>query len=221
TETSIRRLGEALARHFSRGMLGSIFEDAERIYLDLSIPLEQQLLIVNQIYKYFKKSPVFYIKRDTGLINDRSVTRAPTGVQFLDENMMLKQGSIDLLLMMRAFSATGDIEAQTFSLLKPTGILVAATLRENLRDMTPLFLKGVNNLFKDLFDEPISSKLMTVFSEFLYSRMFYSNPVSNKNIEGLLLKYFKAVYPVDLPKESFRPLFDAFVAREPLSSPVA
>ncbi len=215
SETAIRRLGEGFAQQL-HSELANIFKVSERVYLDLTIPIEQQLLIVNQIHRYFEKSPVFYIKVNPEHTKSHALNRAPAGVQFLDENMLLKPQSIDLLLMMRAFSPTGDAETSTFSLLKPTGILVAATLRENLRDVTPFILRGIGNLFKDLFDEQVSSNLMALFSELLYSRLFYSDFVSNKNIEETLARHFKSVVPVNLHQAANKPLFDAFVAKEPV-----
>ncbi len=215
SETAIRRLGEGIVKRLEELDFNTIFESTESVYVHLSIALERQLQLINQISRYLKKNPTFYIHPDpTDLTKD--IVKSSPRIKILDQNVSIKPGSIDLVLLFgpivdRMFNEKSS--DNPLDLLRPNGVMLAATLKEDLRAITPVLLDGIKNVFKDLFDERIGAKLLDGFSKLLMSSLFYDHFVSNKDIQRLLSSKFEKVTPLGPMDARIAPLFDAFIAQ--------
>jgi DNA-binding PadR family transcriptional regulator len=215
SETAIRKLGEGIVKRLKELDFSAIFEDTESVFVHLSISLERQLQLINQVSPYLKKNPVFYIQPGSSVSSSLDFAKASPRIHVLDRNVTIKPGSIDLVLVFGPIIDTmfdARSSDNPIPLLKPGGIMLAATLRENLRAITPGLLEGIRNIFKDLFDEAVGAKLLDNFSELLMSSLFYDHFVSNKDIQVLLATHFEKVTPLGTAKARLAPLFDAFVA---------
>ncbi|NMC04507.1 MAG: hypothetical protein GYA24_04805 [Candidatus Lokiarchaeota archaeon] len=217
SETAIRRLGEGFVKRIEEMDYRTILDDTGSIFVQLSISIERQLQLINQVSKYFKKNPVIYVQpgnRDqTGL----EFVKASPRIHVLDKNVSVKPGSIDLVVVFGPIIDTMFDERSSDNpvvLLKPDGAMIAATLRESLRAITPGLLDGIKNIFKDLFDEDVGAKLLENLSELLMSSLFYEQFVSNSDIQALLATKFEKVMPLGNTRARIAPLFDAFIAQK-------
>ncbi len=216
SETAIRKLGEGIAKRLQELDLSAIFDNTESVFVHLSIPLERQLQLINQVSRYLKKDPVFYIEPDPTDTTSLDFVKASPRIHVLDRNTTIKPGSIDLALVFGPIIDTMFDEKSTdnpLALLKPDGVMLAATLKEDLRAITPGLLEGIRNVFKDLFDEAVGAKLLDSFSKLLMSSLFYDHFVSNKDIQKLLATHFETVTPLGTAMARLAPLFDAFIAQ--------
>ena len=223
SETAIRRISEIAIRQVSADTrLRDRIVAAESILLDLSLPLERQLQILNQIYRNFVKSPVVYVRTRGIPANDPLLAKSIQSVRFIDENLALKPQSIDLMLMLGpvlkdTFSGKPGPDQGMLYTLKPDAILVVATMREDLRFLTPNLLQGIENLFKDLFDEPVATKLQESLSQLLFSGLLYNDKTSNTDITNILGTHFNTVQRLDYTSGNVRSIFDIFIAQEPVT----
>jgi hypothetical protein len=100
---------------------------------------------------------------------------------------------------------------------KPGGILIVATMREDLRFLMPNVLHGLEDLFKDLFDEPVASKLQESLLKLLFSSMLYNDNTTNEDIREIFGQHFKTVQQLDFGSAEVRSIFDIFIAQEPVA----
>ena len=216
SETAIRRLAEGVVRRLNEMEMDTIFSETESIFVNLAIPIERQLQLINQVMRHFKKVPMIYIRRPESNEDDARFLKASPRIHFLDENMVIKPGSIDLVLLFGPILESTDEQSATniALLLKPGGTLISATLQENLRQITPGLLAGVKNFFTDLLDEPVASKLLESFSRLLMSDLFYPNFVPNTTIKEFLDKNFENITPIQPAATRLAPIFDIFVAQK-------
>lgn len=216
SETGIRKLGEGVVRRLKEMSMDSIFEETESIFVDLAIPIERKLQLLNQMMFNFKKSPTIYIQRPRTAENEAIFLKSSPRIHFLDENMVIKPGTIDLVLLFGPILESIDDASTTniASLLKPGGTLISATLQENLRKITPGLLQGINNFFTGLLDEPVASKLLESFSQLLMSDLFYTNFVPNIKIQEYLDKNFENITPIQPSMTRLAPIFDIFIAQK-------
>lgn len=212
SETATRRLSEDIVTRFNDEELSYIFQ-YNSVFVDFYFPIERQLQMIDQIKKYFEHEPAFYIRLSEVNKNDPVVNKTTPGINFLDENMTLRVNSIDLIFLMKPI--TEDMfthqDANLLSLLKKDGTLITATLRNDLRIFTPMIVDRIKNFFRDLFEEPIASKLHETMSKLLFTDLFYTKTVSNDEIDAIFHNYFKNVKRIEFEQEFYRPLFDLWV----------
>jgi DNA-binding PadR family transcriptional regulator len=216
SETAIRRLGEGIVKRLEELEYRTIFETTESVFVHLSIALERQLQLINQVSRHFKKHPVIYIQPGSAEQSSLDLLKVTPRIHVLDRNVTIKPGSIDVAVVFGPIIDTMFDEKSSDNpvvLLKPEGIMIAATLKEDLRAVTPGLLEGIRNVFKDLFDEVVGAKLLENLSELLMSSLFYDRFVSNKDIHTLLVKHFEKVTPLGTAEARLAPLFDAFIAQ--------
>lgn len=214
TETSIRRLGEELVKRLTTLDGGDVLRSARIVLVDLAIPIERQLQVINQVSKYFDETPVFYIKKPRKRSGALVSPKSSPNITFLDENMSLKPGTVDLAwLLGPILESTFQLDAGITSLLRPAGTLLAITLKESLRLVSPRVVAGIQDLFTTLFDEPVSGKLVDSLSRLFLSEMFYGDLVLDVDIRGMLDRRFTRVDQLVLDPEARVPFFDIFVAR--------
>nr|MDO8112017.1 PadR family transcriptional regulator [Candidatus Sigynarchaeota archaeon] len=217
SETMVRKLGEGIVRRLKEMNMQPIFDETENIFVSLAIPIERQLQIINQVSRYFKKGPEIYIKPVKDRRNETELLKTSPKIHFLDDRLAIKPGSIDLVILFGPILKPMFDEASidnVVSVLKPGGSLLAATLQENLRNITPGLLNGLTNVFSDLFDEPVAKKLVDSLSKLLMSELFYNSFVPDKDIKQFLDKYFEDITPLTPSKTRLAPFFDAFIARK-------
>jgi DNA-binding PadR family transcriptional regulator len=216
-ETAVRRLGEGIVKRLQELNLAALFENIESVFVHLSIPIERQLQLINQVSRYLTKDPVFYIQPSPSEYANLDYVKTSPRIRILDRNVTIKPGTIDLIVLFgpildSMFDTT--LADNPLVLLKPDGIMIAATLRENLRAITPGLLEGIRNVFKDLFEEAVGEKLLDSFSRLLMSSLFYDHFVSNKDIQAFLATRFEKVTPLGPAMTKLAPLFDAFIAQK-------
>ncbi|HME53718.1 MAG TPA: PadR family transcriptional regulator [Candidatus Lokiarchaeia archaeon] len=216
SETAIRRLVEGVIRRLSEMDMDWIFNETESIFVNLAIPIERQLQLINQIMRHFKKEPAIYIQRSKSTNDEARFLKASPRIHFLDENMVIKPGTIDLVLLFGPILESIDDTSTTniVQLLKPGGTLISATLQENLRQITPGLLAGVKNFFTDLLDEPVASKLLESFSQLLMSDLFFANFVPNAKIQEYLEANFENIKLIKPRAIQLAPIFDIFIAQK-------
>ncbi|MHA1792756.1 MAG: PadR family transcriptional regulator [Promethearchaeota archaeon] len=193
SEVIIGRLTENLFMKFHEWGLDYVFSECKDIYLDLGYALNNQILIIRKVMKYFKKPPTIYVKSTSKEIKEIGQNMSYNEhIHLLDEKVMIKPNTIDFIILMEpnekaTFTGLGG----AIDLLKESGSILVIKLNDRIKKIFPFLTGGIKNFLEGVFDFKLAEMITKSFYSVILPRILKKNSIGCKEVKNILSKGFK------------------------------
>ena len=146
-------------------------------------------MLLNTVLPHFKTPPNFYLFTTSKAIQELGpYSSMSPRVHLFNEKMSLNPGGSDFIIVMSPLD--NERLKQLIDVLEVKGSIVIVALKDQIRIMRPGFINGIRDFLKNLFDEPLASKLSRSFTSMLIPTIATENSMTSLEIGDILKEKF-------------------------------